>query len=356
MIASGILTSAILICILRYDKNSALVVTLGIGLGLAAALQTFVGADFQINGAHTGPGLVPFQSGNMNAAARSELRPPDEQARNLLRTRLLNDQYRVALVCDASVAGGLCTGHVPTFWRLRTVDGYYGVGVPVRLAALPWGAAKGLRTISFTSVDQLEWPVLSFLNAKYALVVGKDLYFNAPPDPIERATVVSNLLAVVPRAFLVSRLEMVSDYRSAVVKIFHHYEPESLLEISFVEHYSGRTEFLRTGTLKLSGGGDRLQIDVSSLTADRFLVLNELYFPGWKATTDGKAVPIYPVNVVMRGGVIPANSKRVVFINAPFVTNGFAKLIHLLGIVLAALIWGLFSYVQRSQANARRGQ
>lgn len=47
------------------------------------------------------------------------------------------------------------------------IDGYYGLGVPRRLAVLPWHFGLGLRTISHTNLDQVDWPTLSLLNVKY---------------------------------------------------------------------------------------------------------------------------------------------------------------------------------------------
>ncbi len=44
---------------------------------------------------------------------------------------------------------------------------------------------------------------------------------------------------------------------------------------------------------------------------DRFLVLNELYHPAWRAWVDGREGTIYPTNVVMQGLVMPAGAAAV---------------------------------------------
>jgi hypothetical protein len=146
-------------------------------LGLAIGLQTFLGADFQINGNHTHTGL-PFLNGNNYYSSKANFHPPTPAAIAALEQRLDNDNYRSVLLCDADIAGGFCAGHVPEFWRLRVVDGYYGLGVPSRLAALPWHWGVGLRTISHTRLDQFDWPVLSLLNVKYVVTVDEALYRN----------------------------------------------------------------------------------------------------------------------------------------------------------------------------------
>jgi hypothetical protein len=76
--------------------------------------------------------------GDFYQAERQEFRPPSAAQLRVLHQRIEPDRYRVALVCDQDIAGGFCAGHVPEFWKLRAIDGYYGLCVPRRLRALPW--------------------------------------------------------------------------------------------------------------------------------------------------------------------------------------------------------------------------
>jgi hypothetical protein len=48
-----------------------------------------------------------------------------------------------------------------------------------------------------------------------------------------------------------------------------------------------------------------------------FLVLSEAYFPGWHATIDGAAVPVYRTNFVSRGMPIPAGTHTVAMVFDP---------------------------------------
>lgn len=43
------------------------------------------------------------------------------------------------------------------------------------------------------------------------------------------------------------------------------------------------------------------------------LVLNDAYYPGWRAELDGRTVPVLPANVAVRGVEVPAGSHQVVF-------------------------------------------
>ena len=56
------------------------------------------------------------------------------------------------------------------------------------------------------------------------------------------------------------------------------------------------------------------RIELSSSAArNRFLVLGETYFPGWKALVDGHEVEIYRTNYLFRGIVVPAGTHAIEF-------------------------------------------
>jgi uncharacterized membrane protein YfhO len=55
----------------------------------------------------------------------------------------------------------------------------------------------------------------------------------------------------------------------------------------------------------------------ANVAANALLVLGEKYYEGWKATVDGKAAPIVPVNYVLRGVYLPPGSHAVEFIYSP---------------------------------------
>ncbi len=57
---------------------------------------------------------------------------------------------------------------------------------------------------------------------------------------------------------------------------------------------------------------NRLALACASATP-RFLVLSEMYLPGWTAAVDGAATPIYRTNYLFRGVVVPAGQHTVTF-------------------------------------------
>lgn len=46
-------------------------------------------------------------------------------------------------------------------------------------------------------------------------------------------------------------------------------------------------------------------------TSERFLVLSEMWFPGWHAEIDGRELPIYRANYLFRGLVVPAGTHTI---------------------------------------------
>jgi Bacterial membrane protein YfhO len=67
----------------------------------------------------------------------------------------------------------------------------------------------------------------------------------------------------------------------------------------------------------------RIHISTRS-TGQEFLVLSEVYYPGWEARVDGVKTKIYPVNHALRGILIPPGEHQVEFVYAaPRVRTGF---------------------------------
>jgi hypothetical protein len=313
-------------------------------LGLAIGLQTFLGADFQINGSHTHTGL-PFLNGNIYYSTKANFHPPEPKAVHTLKQRLENDNYRSVLLCNSAIAGGFCAGHIPEFWQLRVIDGYYGLGVPRRLAILPWRFGLGLRTISHTNLDQFDWPTLSLLNVKYVVVVDEALYRNniagpgevwQPLSPNDVKTI-TNPLPVTPRYYFARNVVPVSDATEAVSQLFRGTKLNDVTETSFVENFPNAVSYSGVGTIAQVSSGDHVKLRVDPTGVERLLVANELYYPGWAAMVDGKPAQIYPTNAVMRGVVVPAGATTVEFTYTPFTRRNISLAFYGAALLLAGI-------------------
>ncbi len=87
--------------------------------------------------------------------------------------------------------------------------------------------------------------------------------------------------------------------------------------------------------VRLNGEPTRVELEVSAPRAG-FLVLNDTYFPGWQARVDGVAAPIFRTNFFVRGVVVPAGTRRVVFEYRPL---SLALGATLSGLGLLLLFW-----------------
>jgi uncharacterized membrane protein YfhO len=77
---------------------------------------------------------------------------------------------------------------------------------------------------------------------------------------------------------------------------------------------------------------ERVVLRIASSTAG-LLLLSDAYYPGWQATVDNQATPIYQANALFRGLMVPAGQHEVVFTFRPAsVRTG--RTVSLLGISL----------------------
>ena len=323
------------------------------------ALQAVLGANFQVNGRHTRAPALPFERGNIHAADRGAFQPPSERAVSTLQKRVDGDRFRSTLICPTNVTGTFCAGHVPEFWKLGVVDGYYGFGVPTRLAVLPWKSGISLRSIGFLKQEELPWPLLGLLNVKYAVVVSDSFYRNVAAggtpalgdEVAEKVAIVENPSRVLPRFYLARSTVAVSDARGASDLMFDkNGSPKDIVATSYVEGLAGQRTFATEGLISVSGHGDHITASLQPANAGRFLVFNELYFPGWEAWIDGAPTKIYPTNSFMRGVLVPAGATEVSLRFIPFVRTPTAR--GLYGAGLALFIGGLVVFRRRRVSDA----
>lgn len=75
----------------------------------------------------------------------------------------------------------------------------------------------------------------------------------------------------------------------------------------------------------------------ATMGCDGMVVLSDAYFPGWKAKLDGKPVPIYEVDLALRGVYVPQGSHRITMRYRP-ASVYLGALLSFLGIAGAAIL------------------
>jgi hypothetical protein len=327
----------LIILIFLKRKNSSVAIVAYFALCGAIPTQAILHANQTINGEQALNSPSPFSDGNFYHAKRSEFILPTYGQLKTIEDKINTDKYRVVTVCEPPFESIMCSGHTSIFWGLRSADGYYGIGVPKRIRLLPWPKEViSLRSINFSDKSKLPWEILALINVKYAVIANNSFYKNTKNDlgsndNLSHLNIITSPINVIPRAFFANSIEPVDDAKAAALKLFNAKTAASNpVNISFVEQIEHGAAFNSNDTPDVRGRNDKLIINFPKANVERFLVLNELYYPGWEAHSHGAKLKIYPANVVMRGVFVPPNSSEVIFKFKPVSTSRISLILRAL--------------------------
>jgi hypothetical protein len=158
---------------------------------------------------------------------------------------------------------------------------------------------------------------------------------------------------VLPKAWLVPSVVVVTDYVQRLGALQSpNFDPrqvglvESAPTIPLAELPKGQP----VGEVKVDHyEGERIELSAAA-PGNMLLVLGEKYYQGWRATVDGREVPIVPVNHVLRGVYLPAGNHRVVFVFDPLPFK-VGKWITLASFALFAVVVGREWWIRRNGAR-----
>ena len=209
----------------------------------------------------------------------------------------------------------------PDTAALYGLDDVGGIVNPLLLAEwqAQWDATGGRHTRAY-----------DLLNVKYVIVAdGTPL----PGDKFDLALDAAGELAVyrnrnaLPRAWVVHDARTASDPADALAQLqAADFDPATTLALLDAD-LSIATPFGRPdpATREPSGRGQaqivarsnhRLRVDVAT-AGPGFLVLSEVWYPGWRATVNGTAVPVLRVDGSLRAVPVPAGESTVEMWYAP---------------------------------------
>lgn len=181
--------------------------------------------------------------------------------------------------------------------------------------------------------------ILDFLNVKYILYPEEESGELKPllnPNALGPAWMVSEIeTKATPDALLEALKE--TDFKTTALVLDHE------LPAGFSKQYT--LDSLAQITLS-KAKPDQLTYRVQT-TTPAFAVFSEMHYPkGWKATLDGKPVPIINVNYVLRGVQVPANASVIEFRFEPAVIKQGTRLRWLsLGLfAISILVLGYYQY------------
>lgn len=310
-------------------------------LGLVMSLGAFLNADFQINGDHTRRPGPPFDKNDFLMAASDDFRAPSPGAMERFHASLETRAYRSILIADPAAFPAFPAPHLSQFWRLRVVEGYTS-GVPHRVAAFTWPqSVRSLRALSFPSEAHVPWRLLALLNVKYGLVVNEALYRNradgreASPGDV---TILVNPNPVTPREFFTRSVTRVADSTEAARWMESPGEARDLTMMSVAEGATPSGEFAVEGAIRAAYHGNSIDVELDPCDRPRFLVLNEMYHPRWRAFARDVELPVLPTNAVMRGIEVPPGLARIRLVFTPFCYTPGAIAIAATGLVILVVL------------------
>jgi hypothetical protein len=221
--------------------------------------------------------------------------------------------YRVAGI------GPVMAPNLATFCNLQDIRGY-DVPVGERYHVFFQKALQGKTT--WWIYDLPIWPErsldsFSLMNVKYVLSVGP------LPSPLslvyDKEIKIYENRDVFPRAFLVHKMEIAKDGETAFNRVMAlgpelrrvgvlEEIPDPLVRIQPLDETEGKED--RVQITKYSAGHVKVSVETSS---PGFLILGDTYSQGWKAYVDGKRVPVYRADYLLRAVPVERGSHRVVF-------------------------------------------
>ena len=156
-------------------------------------------------------------------------------------------------------------------------------------------------------------------------------------------------LDVLPRAYLVSNWQEATDVASSLraMQAEDFVVGETAVLITNPVHNPHFGEGPAGTATIIQEQPEQIVIQTHSL-ADTVLVLSDAYYPGWRATLDGKATAVYPANAYFRGVLLPAGQHEVIFSFQPeSFRNG--RLLSLIGVGVWVLLLLIVVYPRRQR-------
>ena len=183
--------------------------------------------------------------------------------------------------------------------------------------------------------------VLHMLNAKYLIVPddkgNPQLQLNDKANG--NAWFIQNLKQVTSANAEMISLDSIQSKSEAVIDVS---EIETELPSSYAVDSTATIQLVKNNLTELSY--------VSKSTTDQFVVFSEIFYAdGWNAYLNGKLVPHYRVNYVLRGMPVPAGDNQIEFKFEPKVIQQ-GSLISLVsyGLLILLLIFGILKFRKAS--------
>lgn len=201
---------------------------------------------------------------------------------------------------------GECLGHdyVTTISALPPV--------PIKNIEIAWTGKEGslvIKKVSLVDEQGISHP----LAPEIASVLASDRWQQI--EKIGDMVVLENLRArprawIVPKVFHASPEEILSIIRSSRLPGGQDFDPANLALVEKPIDIGSANETSSIESLSISPMSVEIEVNTS---AAAMLVVSDVYYPGWRASIDGREAESLCVNYVLRGVKIPAGNHKVKF-------------------------------------------
>jgi hypothetical protein len=266
---------------------------------------------------------------------------------NVQKRKLENQYFATSVIRELQAQPG--TFRIHNDWRL---PGNYGSahGLEDTWGSSPLRLADYERFVAQVPPERA-W---ALLNVRYVVTWLDDLSVPAQrilEEPAKKGevTYVHQLETEHPRVWIVYQADVLSGQDQTLDRISQvDFEPYSLAVLNQPTRSSlpGQPEGVpQANVVELSPS--RLVVDVDQ-EANGLLVFSELFYPGWRATVDGRRVPILRANAILRAVEVPAGQHKVEMdFDPPSVKLGLAISGATLLLSVAYVVWCFISCVRK---------
>ncbi|HSW70219.1 MAG TPA: YfhO family protein [Gammaproteobacteria bacterium] len=260
--------------------------------------------------------------------SKSEIHNPPSYVKQL-KTELDSTHQRYLTMQMNAGLGKYFTGNLPLYYKLPSAGGYTSLAVYDYLNFLlitDYGIYMGApdqfennQAINITGIKYFlteETPDshIWFKNSKKFILKNK----------IDNLLVYQNLNAL-PRGWFVSKVSKMD--RFAMLPVIHsgkfsdgaNFDPAKIALVeknSSLDLYDFQEDKTSLVKIKKLEGG-KIIVNTESKT-NQFLVLSDIYYPGWYAYLDGKKADIYRADYIYRGIIVPKGHHKIKFIFKPY--------------------------------------
>lgn len=167
---------------------------------------------------------------------------------------------------------------------------------------------------SFKDITNIK--ILKLLNTKY-IISSKPVQNKDIEEIYAGENFVYKINSTYPRAFVIPNAKIISDSKQVLKTLQNKdFNPEEYVLLTKDPHLSLKNEKNTTQVTIIKYNPDTIELFVA-MKDSGYLLLSEIFYPGWKAYDNGKEVEIYAANYILRSLPLQEGKHAIVFTYQP---------------------------------------